>query len=353
MKENYLVKYYYYGYSIVSYLYLFIKRRFKKHNSHQYFVSFKTLVRFYNEYGLINIIRALLRVPKNLNLSKSGIVLFNNSYFPKNEKTALTTSIEITENCPHRCLGCYIDIDSKKSNYFMSEDMLRSTIESLSYSTIILIQGGEPLQRDSVNMLYRVLGDYPDQSFVLVTTGEYISKNGIGDFAKLNNILWSISINGTEELNDKIRFKGSYKHAINAMDIIRYAQQYFIATVTLSKENIENATSEEFIMTLVDKGVKEVRYLLLRDSSNLQLPLDTVDFYHEKVKKFNKYIFLNFWVDELVDYCVVDPYGNQRIDRTGNDHTLEYENSTKTDKHYFWFLIIFDILKLLLFLNIK
>ena len=119
-KEHAFIKYYYYLYSIIAYLYLYIKRRFKKHNSHQYFVSYKTLVRFYNEYGLINIIRALYRVPKNLNLSKSGIVLFNNSYFPKVKKTALTTSIEITENCPHKCLGCYIDANRKKTKFLVN-----------------------------------------------------------------------------------------------------------------------------------------------------------------------------------------------------------------------------------------
>lgn len=353
MKENIFLKSYYYAYSIVAYLYLFVKRRLKKHDSHHYFVNFSTLMRFYNEYGLLNIIRALIRVPQNLNLSKSGIVLFNNSYFPKNKKTALTTSIEITENCPYRCNGCYIDINNKKSRYFMSEDLLRKTIESLSYSTLILIQGGEPLQKNSVDLLYKVLKDYPHQSFVLVTTGEYISKNGIGNFAKLSNILWSISINGTEELNDKIRFKGSYKYATKAMDIIRSQQQYFIATVTLSKDNIENATSEIFIMTLADKGVKEIRYLLLRDSSDLQLSLDTVDFYHQKVKKYNKYVFLNFWCDELVDYCVIDPYGNKRIDRTGYDHTLKYDDNTESNKHYFWLFTILDILKLFEFFNIK
>lgn len=352
MKENIFLKSYYYAYSIIAYLYLFIKRRFKKHNSHQYFVNFSTLMKFYNEYGILNIIRALIRVPENLNLSKSGIVLFRNSYFPKNKKTALTTSIEITENCPYQCNGCYIDKNSKKSKYFMSEELLRNTIESLSYSTLILIQGGEPLQKNSVKMIYKVLNDYPHQSFVLVTTGEYISKNGIGDFAKLNNILWSISINGTEEINDKIRFKKSYKYATKAMDIIRAEQQYFIATVTLSKENIDDATSEKFIMMLANKGVKEIRYLLLRDSSDLQLSLDTVDFYHQKVKKYNKYVFLNFWCDELVDYCVIDPYGKKRIDRTGYDHTLKYEDNTESKKHYFWFALIVDILRLFVFFNI-
>lgn len=335
MKESKFKKYYYYAHSVGAYIYVAITGRFKEQQSHKYFIDSRTIKDIYKQYGFINIIRAAMRVPKNLNLSTTGLQLFRNAYFPKTKKTVLSTSIEITNNCPYRCQGCYIDVEKKKLDYFMSEEVLRNTIESLSNSTFILIQGGEPLHKNSVDMLYNVLKDYPEQIFVLVTTGVYISKFGLGKFANLNNILWSISINGTEEINDKMRFKGSFQHAISAMDLIRQAQQYFVATVTLSKNNIENATSEKFILLLAKKGVKEIRYLILRGVIEKQLSLDEIELYEKRTKRYNKHVFCNFCVDNLEDYSVVDPYGNQRIDRTGYDHTLRYDNDFAVKKHYF------------------
>jgi MoaA/NifB/PqqE/SkfB family radical SAM enzyme len=334
MKESALKKYFFYAYSVSAYVGVALSGHFNERQSHRYFIDSKTVKNIYRQYGFVNILRAAIRVPKNLNLSTTGYQLFKNAYFPKCKKTALSTSIEITNNCPYRCKGCYIDIEKKKSDFFMSENILRQTIESLSHSTFILIQGGEPLQKNSVDMLYKVLKDYPDQIFVIVTTGVYISKYGIGKFAELNNILWSISINGTEDINDAVRFKGSFKHAINAMDQIREAQQYFVATVTLSKDNVEDATSEAFVKLLALKGVKEIRYLILREADN-QLSLDEVEYYEKKTKEYNKYLFCNFCVDNIEDYCVIDPDGSQRDDRTGYDHTLKYNDESLSKKHYF------------------
>lgn len=335
MKESVLMKYYYYIYSVIGYIWVAFIGRFKKRNSHDYFIDSKTLIDIYNQYGLINIIRALYRVPQNLNLSTTGLKLFKNAYFPKVKKTVLSTSIEITNNCPYRCKGCYISLSKKKSSYFMTEDILRKTIQDYSHSTFILIQGGEPLQKNSVDILYNVFKDYPEQIFVIVTTGVYLSKYGIGKFKNLNNILWSISLNGTEKINDEIRFKGSFKHALNAMDEIRKVQQYFVATVTLSKDNIKDATSEKFISLLANKGVKEIRYLILRDNTSNQLSLEEIEFYENVTKKYNKYLFCNFCIDSLEDYSVIDPYGEKRMDRTGKDHTLKYEQEKFLIKHYF------------------
>jgi MoaA/NifB/PqqE/SkfB family radical SAM enzyme len=334
MKESAFKKCCFYAYSVSVYVGVALSSRFSERQSHRYFIDSKMVKIFYQQYGLANIFRAAIRAPKNLNLSTTGYQIFKNAYLPKHKKTVLSTSIEVTNNCPYRCKGCYIDIEKRKSDFFMSENILRQTIESLHYVTSILIQGGEPLQKNSVDMLYRVLKDYPDQIFVIVTTGVYISKYGIGKFAELNNIVWSISINGTEEVNDKVRFKGSFKHAINAMDKIREAQQYFVATVTLSKDNVEDATSEVFVRLLALKGVKEIRYLILREAYN-QLSLDEVEYYEKKIKEYNKYVLCNFSVDNIEDYCVIDPDGNKRDDRTGYDHTLKYNDESSAKKHNF------------------
>lgn len=339
MKETLLKKYTYFAYSLGGYAHVALNNLWKEQEAHGYFVSSKTINTMYKKYGLMNMTRALVRAPKNLNFSTTGVTLFKNAYFPETKKTVLSTSIEITTNCPYRCSGCYLSEEQKKSDFFMSEEDLRKTISTHLHSTFILIQGGEPLQKNSVDMVYNVLKDFPNQIFVIVTTGVYISKYGLGKFKNLGNILWSISINGPKEINDNLRFKGSHKHAMNAMENIREAQQYFVATVTISKDNVEEATSEEFILSLSKKGVKEIRYIILRDNKEKQLSLEEIEYFEESTRKYNKYLFTNFCSDDMEDYSVIDPYTNKRIDRTGYDHTLEYSNSctrkVENEKHYF------------------
>lgn len=287
-----------------------------------YLVAPQTIKDMYNRYGLINLIRVAIRAPKNLNFLTTGITLFKNVYLPDEKKTALSTSVEVTNNCPFRCKGCYIE--DRESDYFMPEKLLRKVVESLTYSEFIIIQGGEPCSKNYMDILYEVIKDYPKQSFIICTSGVYIGKHGLGKLRNLENLLWSISINGTEEINDELRFKGSYKHAVQAMINIREAQQYFVAVTTVSKVNIESATSEEFIMLLANTGVKEIKFLILRDpESGVQLTKEEIAYWSEYTKKYNKYLFTTFSIDEIEGYSVIDPYGNKRYDRTGNDKKLE------------------------------
>lgn len=324
MKESIYKKYYYYVVAVLSYFLLAIKNYYKSNtNMVHYLVKPKTFRDMYKRYGFINLLRAAKRAPRNLNFSTTGITLFRNVYLPDMKKTALSTSLEVTNNCPHRCKGCYIDIRDKKSDYFMPEQLLRDTVESLQYSEFIIIQGGEPCSKKYMTTLYNVIKDFPRQSFIICTGGMYIGKYGLGNLKKLNNILWAISINGTEEINDKLRFKGSFKYAIKAMNNIRDAQQYFVAVTTVSKINIESATSEEFVMTMAKLGVKEIKYLILRNpESGQQLTKNEIEYWSSYTTKFNKYIFTTFSVDEIEGYSVVNPYGQKRYDRTGNDNSI-------------------------------
>lgn len=324
MKENRLKKILFFNASLIILSYLVIREYLSKDvKTAKFLVSIQTVKGLIRRYGIINLLRVANRAPKNLNFSTSGITLFKNAYLPKIQKPALFTAIEVTNRCPYRCKGCYIDIAKRENNYFMPENLLRESIKKLSYGSLILIQGGEPLRKNSAELLYRVIKDFPEQAFVIVTTGVYLSQYGLGDFKELNNIVWSISINGTEEISDKLRFKGSFKHAIQAMRNIKEAQQYFSATVTISKDNAQNATSEEFVMFLENEGVKEIKYLILRDpTSDKQLSLKEVEYYDEYTKRYNKFLFTTFTRYESDGYVIIDPYGNERIDRTGNDKNL-------------------------------
>ena len=324
MKETKIKKQIFYGITLIGFAVSIIREAvLSKKTTVEYLASMNTVADLVGRYGIINLIRVAMRAPKNLNFSDSGIQLFKNVYFPKVQKKYLSTVIEFTNNCPYDCDGCYIDSEQRKNDYFMPESLLRETISSLQNHAFILIAGGEPIRKSSADYLYNVLKDYPDQAFILVTTGVYISQHGVGDFGNLNNIVWSISINGMENINDEFRFKGSHKHAIQAMRNIRKAQQYFLATTTLSRKNAEDATSDEFVNMLSAEGVKEIKYLILRDpESEHQLSMREVEHYKEKTKKFNHLLFTTFTIHEADGYKIIDPYGSIRLDRTGRDQLI-------------------------------
>jgi MoaA/NifB/PqqE/SkfB family radical SAM enzyme len=324
MKEGLAIKYYASFISIMTVLKVSAKSfQNKELDTVEYITSFSRIKEIINRYGITNTLRAAFRSSNNFNFSTFGLNLLKSVYTPKTKKTVVYTAIEITNRCPYNCRGCYIDPQKKQTNYIMPEALLRKTINELSYSALILIQGGEPFANDTVDMIYRVLRDYPDQAFILVTNGVYISKNGIGDFAQLNNIVWTISINGTEGVNDQSRFSGGFKCAIKAMQLIREAQQYFTPVVTVSKRNIVSATSEEFVTQMANLGAKEIKYLVLKDpSSGEQLTLKELNYFDEYTKKYNKYLFTTFTRYEFEGFEIIDPYGIRRKDRTGNDNTL-------------------------------
>lgn len=320
MKENIILKYYYYAIALFRYFILASTRSKKRTRIVKSLIETKTVEEMYRRYGLINLLRVLYRAPKNLNFSTSAITLFKNVYIPEINKTALSVSLEVTNNCPHRCSGCYIDVNKKKSEYFMPEHLLRKTIASLQHNEFILIQGGEPCSKKYMDTLYNVIKDFKRQAFAICTSGAYIGEFGIGKFSKLNNVVWAISINGTRDVNDKVRFKGSYDYAVKAINHIRNAQQYFVVSTTVSQVNIESATSEDFVMEMVRLGVKEIKYWVLRGpNKKISLSNADIEYWSAYTRRYNKYIFTTFSLGQPEGYCVVDPYGNMRLDRTGYD----------------------------------
>ena len=75
--------------------------------------------------------------------------------------------------------------------------------------------------------------------------------NGLNGFPPLTNGQWILSLDGTEEVNDRIRGKGVYKQAI---DNIKKAEQPPIVHMTLSKLNQKSL--EDFVSEMAKLPIK-------------------------------------------------------------------------------------------------
>jgi MoaA/NifB/PqqE/SkfB family radical SAM enzyme len=277
--------------------------------------SLTTLFGFFQRYGYWNSVRALWRAKNNFD-GDYLISLVKAAYAPTNKKNDIYSIIEVTNNCPFDCEGCYVP--DRRSKNFMSKDLLRSSIERVSGSAIILIQGGEPLQKTYIKDLVDVLLEFPEQVFTIVTSGVYISRNGMGNLLDLKSTMFAISINGLEETNDSYRFNGSFKFSVDAMEKLRDAGRYFVPVVTLSKSNYLEATSKEFLTLLSQSGAKDVKYLIEESGrEGLRLSAADLDVAKERARCLGNLLFTTFNKAGTENVMIINPYGRSRNDRTG------------------------------------
>lgn len=170
----------------------------------------------------------------------------------------------ITSNCNLHCAGCYA-----RSNHACSDEKAFSQLTKEEWAKIfyeardlgigfILLAGGEPMiRRDVID----VAGEIPEIIYPIFTNGTMIDEKYLEVLDKHRNLVPVISIEGHENKTDLRRGKGVYDKITKAMDALKERHLAFGSSVTLTTENMEEVTSEEFLHTLEQKGTKVVFYI--------------------------------------------------------------------------------------------
>jgi sulfatase maturation enzyme AslB (radical SAM superfamily) len=70
------------------------------------------------------------------------------------------------------------------------------------------------------------------------------------------NIPNAISLEGWEEETDTRRGKGTFQRIMAAMSRLRERRLFFGTSATVTRNNVEQLTSDEFIDFLIEQGVK-------------------------------------------------------------------------------------------------
>ncbi len=128
---------------------------------------------------------------------------------------------ELTKRCNGTCTDCFMDANSSRENapevsFSEIEEIIKQFVDLGGYS--VRLTGGEPTQRP----------DFFDIVDVLNESGIEIglNTNGIFNEKKLEKILSKdikdirISLDGPEEVNDRIRWSGNYIGAIRTIERI-------------------------------------------------------------------------------------------------------------------------------------
>jgi len=170
--------------------------------------------------------------------------------------------ISVTDDCNLNCQGCWVT--GKKKNARMSPEMLDKIItqskEKGSYFFGIL--GGEPLM---YKPLFEVFRKHSDCYFQLFTNGTLLTESVAEELRKLANVTPLISFEGDEQVAD-VRRGGSnvYQKAQAAIDHSTKAGLITGVAMSICKSNIDLAFSEEFIQSLINRGVLYLWYYIYR-----------------------------------------------------------------------------------------
>jgi MoaA/NifB/PqqE/SkfB family radical SAM enzyme len=212
--------------------------------------------------------------------------------------------ISVTDDCNLNCQGCWVT--GKKKNARMEPEMLDKIItqskEKGSYFFGIL--GGEPLM---YKPLFEVFRKHSDCYFQLFTNGTLLTQEVAEDLQKLANVTPLISFEGDQEVAD-VRRGGFnvYEKTQEAIDNSTKAGLVTGVAMSVCKSNLELAFSEEFIHSLIKRGVLYLWYYIYRPvgkDATIELALS-----QEEIEKLR--IFL---VEARTKYniVIVDAYWDQ------------------------------------------
>lgn len=215
----------------------------------------------------------------------------------------------ITSSCNLHCAGCYARqnqscCDSAPVSQLTEEEWLRIFREARELGIgFILLAGGEPMLRRDV---IRAAGSVPEILFPIFTNGTMLDDAYIALFEQYRNLVPVFSIEGQREKTDTRRGDGVYQKLIEGMTRMRENKLIFGASVTVTRENLQEVLGTEFVEELKRFGCKVVfyvEYVPVSESTAELAPDDEERTYmDEKLKLLRKeypeMVFLSFPGDE-------------------------------------------------------
>ena len=187
----------------------------------------------------------------------------------------------ITSQCNLHCAGCYsrcnhATTDAQPERQLTDEQWLKVFKEADELGiSFILLAGGEPMLRRDV---IEAAGKRQSILFPIFTNGTFMDEAYFALFDRCRNLVPIMSIEGEQAATDARRGKGVYEKLIRNMDELQKRGLIFGASVTVTTQNIREATSDEFLKTLSDRGCKAVifvEYVPVTDESKGLAPGDT------------------------------------------------------------------------------
>ncbi len=170
----------------------------------------------------------------------------------------------ITGRCNLQCAGCYSRAnhacgDREPVQLLSAQEWERifSEADDLGIS-FILLAGGEPMLRYDV---IQAAAKYRNILFPIFTNGTCLNEKYLSLLDEHRNLLPIISIEGSRSVTDARRGSGVYDKITEAMRQIQAKGMIFGASVTVTKENMQEVYSDAFVSGLYAKGCKAIIFV--------------------------------------------------------------------------------------------
>ncbi|MBC8492624.1 MAG: radical SAM protein [Chloroflexi bacterium] len=204
--------------------------------------------------------------------------------------------------CNLKCEGCYA------SGYGRADSLPPSLVKRILEECeelgifLVVLSGGEPL-------LYPHTMDMIEKSpyffFHIYTNGTLITPAIAERLSQLGNVLVLISLEGFQESTDQRRGTGVFGRILESFAYLREFKVPFGTSITVTRRNLEEVTSFEFLEFLITQGVLMNYYFMYLpvDGSgdfSLMLSPEQRDFLRSRLQAIRSNIpllIIDFWND--------------------------------------------------------
>jgi MoaA/NifB/PqqE/SkfB family radical SAM enzyme len=213
--------------------------------------------------------------------------------------------VSITSRCNLTCTGCYMHGRSEKLKADMSPETLMSVIDQAAELgvSIIVIAGGEPLVRQEE--IFTLAKTHPHILFPVFTNGLLIDEAMAEKIAVCRNIVPVISFEGFQKDTDARRGSGVYDKLLSVCSRLKDHTVFFGCSVTSTRKNFDNVTSEAFIRQMTSAGARVFTYVeyvpMTPDTENLVLTHEQKKTLQAVLEDYNRKfpaLFIGFPGDE-------------------------------------------------------
>ncbi|HOP10399.1 MAG TPA: radical SAM protein [Oscillospiraceae bacterium] len=248
----------------------------------------------------------------------------------------------ITNSCNLFCKGCYA-----RANGICGEKCGGETLPAEKWNdlftqasdlgiTFCLLAGGEPLLRKDV---LEQAAKKPEIIFPIFTNGTVIDEYYIKLLDRHRNLIPIFSVEGGREQTDERRGTGTYEKIMTAIDALGKKKILFGASVTVTTQNLNEVTSDDFLDLFNDLGCRLIFYIeyVPADGKTELAPTEKERrIMDEKLnhlrRKYPKMMFLSFPGDEqYMGGCLAAGRGFFHIGPNGAAEACPFSPYSDTD----------------------
>lgn len=153
-----------------------------------------------------------------------------------------------TSGCNLRCAHCFADSHPAA---ILPRDVFAKVLREEEALCIfsVLVSGGEPFLYKGI---WELFAEFPRTSFYVPTNGTQFSAEVVAQLCELGNVFPMFSLEGPREQTDAIRGNGVFDQVAEAMRLCRTRRLPYAVTVTVTRQNVDVVTSDEFLRWLDD-----------------------------------------------------------------------------------------------------